>query len=216
PRPDNTLARQEHDPGLGFDPGAASAARHFAGMLSAPLMLSNVSTQFIDVSRSRGHSRRIGPIAKKLEASLREKLLHQHYDQYRQRLLDAVRFCIRDAGYVIHLSVRTFAAKRKDGSPRRTDVGLLYDPSREEERELSIDLVDELWYELPMLRVRRNYPSRGTIDSIHRYLRDQFADDEYIGIAMHLNRNWLNRNLPISETVLTRFAKTIVRMCTAS
>ncbi|MEL7336737.1 MAG: hypothetical protein AAFN70_11110, partial [Planctomycetota bacterium] len=36
PRPDNTLARQEHDPGLGFDPGAASAARHFAGMLSAP------------------------------------------------------------------------------------------------------------------------------------------------------------------------------------
>jgi hypothetical protein len=59
-----------------------------------------------------------------------------------------------------------------------------------------------MYYELPMLRVRRNYPRRGTSDSITKAMRAHFAGEHYVGIEVQFNRAWVGRRLPIRQEVL--------------
>jgi hypothetical protein len=78
----------------------------------------------------------------------------------------------------------------------------LYDPSRDEEVDLCLDWIDEMYDVIPMLRVRRNYPRRGTTDSITKSMRSEFSDRSYLGIEVLLNRAWAGRPLAIrDETV---------------
>src|SRR5690606_34405220 len=97
--------------------------------------------------------------------------------------------------YVVHLSVRTFDAKTRDGRWRRGDVGLLYDPSRQDEVDWCLDLLDELYVTAPELKVRRNHPGRGTNDSLTKSLRSQYSAEVYLGIELVLNRAWMGRSV---------------------
>ena len=70
------------------------------------------------------------------------------------------------APYVVHLSIGTFDLLSKKGKLQRADIGLLYDPAVDEEVDLCIDWFNSMYDDVPMLRVRRNYPRRGTADNI--------------------------------------------------
>lgn len=186
---------------LACDSSGRYAARRLARNLRVPLIENEYSLECVDVTRSIHHRQLFSAASKSLAPTERARLMDQIYWPYRKRVTKAIEHGLRRGTYLIHLSVRTFAASSK-GRMRRTDVGLLYDPAREDEVDFCLDWMDELWEMTPMLRVRRNYPRRGTHDSLTKAMRAQFADQAYLGIEVVLNRAWASRPLKVRDEAL--------------
>jgi predicted N-formylglutamate amidohydrolase len=75
-----------------------------------------------------------------------------------------------------------------DGVVRHADVGLLYDPCREGERELCARWKAALGALAPRLRVRLNYPYAGKGDGVTRMMRKRYAPRTYIGVELEVNQ----------------------------
>lgn len=214
-----------HDPGDG-DRAARFAARRLAGRLDAPLIENEYSPRLVDVARSVGNRRLFPSLASEWGSSgdgaavtprsrasrwkrvERIRLVDEIHTPYRTAIRQQIsRLMIRHP-FVVHLSVRAFAAKYR-GSYRRTDIGLAYDPAAGHEVAFCLDWIDELYDRMPMVRVRRNYPRRGTIDSITRSMRRHFDGMPYLGIELQLNRAWAARPVAARDRVLDGVASSL-------
>jgi predicted N-formylglutamate amidohydrolase len=91
---------------------------------------------------------------------------------------------------VVHIAVHSFTPIL-NGISRRADVGLLYDPARAGERELCARWQVALEGVDPSLRVRRNYPYRGTSDGFTTALRRIHSAAAYAGIEVELSQRLL-------------------------
>ncbi|QDT60761.1 N-formylglutamate amidohydrolase [Stieleria bergensis] len=120
-------------------------------------------------------------------------LIQSIYQSYRQRLESQLSALIDNDSPVLHLSVRTFPGKR-NGEPYRTDVGLLYDTKRALESALCYDWVYECYEETINLKLRRNYPRRGSAESITKAMRRLFGELQYLGVEVWLNQSWAGRD----------------------
>jgi len=193
---------------LSHDEPAAFVARRLAEKLQVPLLLNRYSPDLIDVTHSLHHRSLFPTQTRTWAAEERQQLIETIYEPYRSSVKKAIHTGLDRSGYLIHLSIRTFDIQKK-GKIQRADAGLLYDPACEHEVDLCLDLVDELYEEVPMLRVRRNYPGRGTTDRLTKAMRAEFADDKYFGIELMLNRAWAGRPLPIRDEVIDGIAWTL-------
>ena len=207
------LSRRKLRPGklpatLSHDEPAAYVAQRLADKLQVPLVMNRHSPDLIQVTHSRHHRSLFPPQTRAWSADQRQQLIDTIYDPYRARVRQAIQNGLDRSGYLIHLSIKTFDIQKK-GKIQRADAGLLYDPACEHEVDLCLDLVDELYEEVPMLRVRRNYPGRGTTDRLTKSMRAEFADENYFGIDMLLNRAWAGRPLPIRDEVIEGIAWTL-------
>ncbi len=88
---------------------------------------------------------------------------------------------------MVHLSCHSFTP-RLAGKVRNADIGLLFDPSRGREVKLVAAIAAEIRRELPDLRVRRNYPYRGTADGHTTALRRALPASRYLGIEIELSQ----------------------------
>ncbi len=174
--------------------------------LQAELIVNETPSGLIDVARPRNHRQLLSKPARSLPPQQRDRLIELVYDRYRQRIRSAVGAMLSAHGCAIHLSVRSFNLRsfnsRGWGKPRRTDVGLLYDPASAGEVAFCLDWIDEMWHRAPMLRVRRNYPRRGTGESLIKQLRAEFAGQTYLGIEVWLNRAWASREVRLRDEAI--------------
>jgi predicted N-formylglutamate amidohydrolase len=193
------------------DASGRYAARRLAENLGAPLIENEYSLDCVDVTRSIRHPQLFSGSARQLDAKQRARLLDQIYYPYRERLRRTIMEGLKDSPILIHLSVRSFAASSK-GHMRRTDVGLLYDPSREDEVDFCLDWIEDLYEIAPMLRVRRNYPKRGTQDSMTRAMRAEFSDQPYVGIELAINRAWASRPLRIRDEAIDGLSESLLEI----
>jgi hypothetical protein len=208
------------------DPGALAAATHFAKTLRCPLIAAKYSPSVIDVNRSLGQRGLFSPLTKALPKRVRERIVNEIHRPYREEVESALERSIRQDQLVIHLSVHSFAtfepaqvnAETEDRAQfaRRTDLGLLYDPGREYELALCLDWYEDLYYALPMLRVRRNYPRRGVSENLISQFRRKYSSDSYIGIELQLNRAWCVRDVPVRKKVFSGIAKSLLRLLDAA
>ncbi len=208
------------------DRAARFAARRLAERLDAPLIANEYSPRLVDVGRSVGNRRLFpspasewissqgdGPAAARprppsWRKAERTRLVEEIHAPYRTAIRQQIsRLMIRHP-FVAHLSVRTFAVKYRGGH-RRTDIGLGYDPGAAHEVAFCLDWIDELYDRMPMVRVRRNYPRRGTIDSVTRSMRRHFDGMPYLGIEVQLNRAWAARPVAARDRVLSGIASTL-------
>jgi predicted N-formylglutamate amidohydrolase len=179
--------------------------------LAAPLIANEYSMGLIDVTRSLHHRALFPPPTRTWPAEDRQRLIDQIHTPYRQQIRSEIERLFSQNSYVIHLSIRTFPL-RHSGKIRRADAGLLYDPSRDEEVGLCLDWIDEMYEAIPMLRVRRNYPRRGTTDSITKSMRSEFANRSYLGIEVLLNRAWAARPLAIRDVAIEQMCGCLQRV----
>src|SRR5690606_5596345 len=104
---------------------------------------------------------------------------------------DAVERAVASAarrGPVLHVSAHTFTPVL-DGSERRADVALLFDPRRAGEARFAAAWRDALRLSLPAdFVVRRNYPYRGVSDGFTTHLRKRFPDGVYCGVELEVNQ----------------------------
>jgi predicted N-formylglutamate amidohydrolase len=172
-----------------------------AVQLDARLIANEYSLDLVDVTRSPRHRQLFPPAIRKWPAEDRQRLIDTIYQPYRDRVREALQTALGRWSYVIHLSVRTFAL-RSGNKILRADMGLLYDPSVDDEVDLCLDWIDVMYDRLPMLRVRRNYPRRGTTDSITKAMRSELAGQPYLGIELMLGRAWAGRPVAIRDEVI--------------
>ncbi|HEY5861525.1 MAG TPA: N-formylglutamate amidohydrolase [Casimicrobiaceae bacterium] len=171
----------------GYDPGARTMARRLATAFDAPLVISTVSRLLIDLNRSIGHPRLFSAATRSAPADVRACVIERYYRPYRTQVEGLVREAVSRGRCVVHVSSHSFTPVL-NGSVRRADVGLLYDPARPGETALCARWKDSLAAMAPHLHVRRNYPYAGKGDGLTAHLRRTFSPAVYVGVELEVNQ----------------------------
>jgi len=177
-------ARQALASHRGSDPGALALARSLSRALDTRLLAVTVTRLLVEVNRSRTHPKLFSEFSRSLNIEERERVLDRYYRPHRDRVLDAIQ---SSNGLVCHIGVHSFAPKLQ-GETRQADIGLLYDPARRHEAEFCRAWQCVLRHIDPLLRVRRNYPYRGTSDGLTTALRKCFPEEKYVGLELEVNQ----------------------------
>jgi predicted N-formylglutamate amidohydrolase len=173
----------------GYDSGALTVARDFAAATSAPLFYSTISRLLVELNRPLGHHQIFSERALQLPPPMREELIQRHYLPYWRAVEAAVTRALRRGRPVLHLSCHSFTP-RLASVRRTTDIGLLFDPSYALEASFCKLWRATLRKHAPRLRVRHNYPYRGTGDALTTSLRQKFAARPYLGIEIEINQKF--------------------------
>jgi predicted N-formylglutamate amidohydrolase len=176
----------------GQDIGALALAEALASRLGVTLFAYSYTRLLIDLNRSIGHASLYSEFSRDLDASARQRLLSQYYEPHRTRVANAIETLVALDQRVLHIAVHSFTP-RLTGRTRNADIGLLYDPQRGGERQFCDRWQVALRDSGAQLRVRRNYPYRGTADGFTTYLRRQFSARKYLGIELEVNQSLLGR-----------------------
>jgi predicted N-formylglutamate amidohydrolase len=196
---------------VGFDLGALDLARRLAHRFDVPLAAATVSRLLVDLNRSPGHPRLFSAYVARLPADEKRRIIERFHRPHRNRVEDRVRRWIEKGEPVLHLAVHSFVAEL-NGATRRADVGLLYDPTRRGERRLCRSWVEVLREDAPSLRVRLNYPYRGTADGLTTFLRRRFSPGQYWGIELEVNQKHLEATAATRQMVRGAIGDSLARL----
>jgi len=196
----------------GWDPGALPLARAIAGALGAPLHASSVSRLLVELNRSPHHPALFSEISRRIPRPERERILARYYWPHWKGVLQAVTDGAAEGKQVLHLAVHTFTPML-DGTVRRMEMGILYDPGRDAERAFARRWREALRVLLPEgetgLRIRFNQPYRGTSDSLPTWLRKRFAPHTYLGVEMEVNQGLIMKGGRSWEALRSAILRTL-------
>ncbi len=171
----------------GFDAGALELARRLAARLDAPLHAATVTRLLVDLNRHERSPAVFSRWTAELPIAARRELVARWHRPHRRAVHDACAAAIARGRAVLHVAVHSFTPVL-GGQTRNADVGLLYDPGRARERSFAARWRAELREHDPTLRVRMNYPYRGSSDGLTRWLRTCFPERRYAGLELELNQ----------------------------
>ena len=89
---------------------------------------------------------------------------------------------------IIHLGIHSFTPEL-NGKVRNTDIGILYDPARPQERAYAQVIKAEIKRLYPTMKVRFNYPYKGTTDGLTTTLRKKIGP-RYVGLEIEINQKF--------------------------
>lgn len=173
----------------GYDPGALELARHLSRRFRAPLFRGVVTRLLVDLNRSLQSPTLFSKYALRLEEKERLDLLARYWEPYRHAVRNALEERLEKGRTVLHFSVHSFTPKLR-GDTRRTDIGLLFDPSRPREAAFCRALRGALQKALPELRIDMNEPYSGVSDGLTSTLRAEFPRHRYLGIEFEVNQRF--------------------------
>ena len=97
----------------------------------------------------------------------------------------------KSAPTIIHLGIHSFTPVL-NGKVHNTDIGILYDPARPQERAYANVIKAEIKRLYPTIKVRFNYPYKGSSDGLTTTLRKKFGP-RYVGIEIEINQKFFQR-----------------------
>lgn len=176
----------------GWDPGALRVAKVLSQKLKSPFFYSETSRLLVELNRSPGHRSLFSEFTASLSDSEKDQILAEHWTPYRNEVTGCLDGLLKRSCKVVHLSVHSFTPVWAD-KPRRTSIGLLYDPRRSSERLLCNRWKERLRVARPDLVIHSNQPYLGKADGFTTSLRRRYADpdrfrDEYIGVEIEVNQ----------------------------
>lgn len=143
----------------------------------------------IEVNRSLHHPNLFSEVTKSFSSEEKKKLIENYYLPYRNEVEEKVKNYLEEGEDVLHLSIHSFTPSL-NGEGRTADIGLLYDPSRNQEKQFSAALKLKLEQQTEKLRVKMNYPYLGKADGFTTYLRKKFPRN-YMGIEIEVNQKFV-------------------------
>jgi predicted N-formylglutamate amidohydrolase len=173
----------------GYDVGALQYARDFARAFRAPLLYSTTSRLLVELNRSLGHPQLFSARTRRLAPNERQHLVERYYLPYRRAVEARIRSALQRGRRVVHLSCHSFTP-RLGAVLRKADIGVLFDPGRAGEAALCGAWRRALLACEPRLRVRRNYPYRGSADGLTTSLRRRFPEGRYLGIELEVSQKF--------------------------
>lgn len=192
----------------GYDPGTLSLAKFLATAMAAPLKKSETTRLLVDLNRSPESHSLFSEIVQSLTQVEKKQVLAQHYLPYRTTLSAKIQELISDGAQVVHLSVHSFTPSLA-GETRNADLGLLYDPAITAEKIFCQNWCHLLKQHMPELRIRYNYPYRGTADGLVKVLRKSLHQKDYLGIELELNQALLCRKNNFPQPLLAALLETL-------
>ena len=114
-----------------------------------------------------------------------------YWTEYRAAIEKFVESALKpktQAATIVHLGIHSFTPEL-NGKVRNTDIGILYDPARPQERAYANVIKDEIKRLYPTMKVRFNYPYKGTSDGLTTTLRKKFGP-RYVGIEIEINQKF--------------------------
>ena len=174
----------------GWDPGALELGGQLAAAFNAPLHASTTTRLLVDLNRSIGHRQLYSEATRGLTRGARAEIAARHYRPHRDAVEGEIARRIATGAQVIHIASHSFTPVMA-GVVRRADVAWLYDPKRAGESALAKHWMAELARRAPDLRLRRNYPYRGSGDGLATLLRKRFPGTAYVGIELEVNQRFV-------------------------
>jgi len=194
----------------GWDPGALWIGRVLQRQLAAPLFATKTTRLLVEPNRSLGHPQLFSEFTRPLDVDTKRAILARYYHPHRQRVAGWIQQQISTGHTVVHVGCHTFTP-RLHSQIRRADVGLLYDPRRELERQFCQAWRLAMLKQRPDVHVRRNYPYRGAADGFTTALRRCHRPGEYLGLELEVNQRWL-QHLPQLRRLATDLAATFAEI----
>ena len=194
-----------------YDPGSLSLARVLAEGMAAQLKKSQTTRLLVDLNRSSGSHSLFSEKTKTLKKRDKKQLLAEHYLPYREAVSESIRQLIANDVQVVHLSVHSFTPVLH-GDERNADLGLLYNPAFREDKFFCRSWGGLLKERLPDLKVRYNYPYRGTADGLVRTLRNKLGQKDYLGIELEINQRLLGKKNTFPAALLSGLLETLQEM----
>jgi predicted N-formylglutamate amidohydrolase len=171
----------------GLDYGALEVARALGGRLGVEPVTATITRLVVDLNRSPHHRNVVSQYMRSLPKPERAAAMRAYYWPYRTEVERRVAAGASAGSLVLHVAAHSFTPVL-DGITRNCDIGLLYDPRRACERRFIEAWREELGAAAPSLRVRRNYPYRGTSDALVTYLRHRYGQRRYAGVELEVNQ----------------------------
>lgn len=173
----------------GLDFGAREFALKLRARFRAPCYEGRVSRLVADLNRSPDHPGLFGPGIQELSEDRKQSILRQYYYPYRREAETHIRRLIQNKKNILHLSVHSFTPVL-NGKTRTTDIGILFDPDRAGEAAFARAWRKAWLKSGTSLKMKFNYPYRGTADGFTTYLRSRFSADRYLGIELEINQKY--------------------------
>lgn len=171
----------------GIDIGALAVSQEVVTLFKAPLIFATVTRLLVDLNRSPGHKHMLSEFSRELSDAEQERAIADHYWPYRHEVEAWIAKRVARGQKVIHISMHSFTPKLH-GPVRNAEIGLLYDPRRAIEANGADLMHDALKISAGSLRVRRNYPYKGTADAFQLHLRRQFSEKLYAAFEIEMNQ----------------------------
>ena len=159
------------------------------------------SRLFVDLNRTITNKSAFSDYYKQFETRNRnaaEKAKEQatkYWTEYRENIekfvsknIGSLRQAQRPEAAIVHLGIHSFTPVL-NGKIRNTDIGILYDPSRPAECALAQVIKGEIKRLYPQMKVRFNYPYKGTSDGLTTTLRKNFGP-QYAGLEIEINQKF--------------------------
>lgn len=177
----------------GWDPGALRIAEAMSGMLGAILFSSTTSRLLIELNRSIEHRSLFSEFTASLPFTEKQQMIDKYWQPYRDSVTAHIDNLVNAGHSVIHLSIHSFTPVW-ESTPRRTSIGLLYDPRRIHERMYCEAWKTTLRQQQPDYTIHSNQPYRGISDGFTTSLRRRFdiaarSSGSYIGIEVEINHS---------------------------
>ena len=159
------------------------------------------SRLFVDLNRTLTNKSAFSDYYEALDKATAAKTKAQataYWQEYRAAIEKFVESALRSFGpssgsgalktTFVHLGIHSFTPTL-NGKVRNTDIGILYDPSCPKECELAQVIKAEIKRLYPAMKVRFNYPYKGTSDGLTTTLRKKFGQ-RYVGIEIEINQKF--------------------------
>lgn len=171
----------------GWDPGSLELSQILSEKTGSELFTYSFTRLFIELNRSIGHPKLFSEFTRSLSRTEKQAIIEKYYQPHRMRVADAINKNISKNRPVIHISVHTFTPIL-EGKERNFEIGLLYDPKRNLEKNVCRIWKSQINEILPDFRVRMNQPYKGISDGFTTFLRKNFCENSYLGIELEVNQ----------------------------
>ncbi len=181
----------------GWDPGAWDVANYLGNHFQVAPIGCHTTRLLIEANRALDSSQLFSRYSTSLSDSEKRLLIDKIYNPYRQ----LVRLNIEKLQKpVLHLSIHSFTPVY-DGSERKVEIGLLFDPDRELESHFCHAYQDTLKLSLPDTNVQFNKPYLGIDDGLTSHLRTIYGNTLYAGIEIEISQKFVSDLQKIKQSL---------------
>ena len=172
-----------------YDAGAFQLYTFLCKQLKvSKLFYGKVRRLIVDLNRSLTHKQLFSKGIRQLPLEVQQHILQRYYHPYYQSIYKYLDRQSKST-QVLHVAIHSFTPCL-NGVARNNDIGILYDPSRIQEKELA-----KQWKACfkPEFKVRNNYPYLGIADGLATQLRRRYPKQQYLGFELECNQDLLNQ-----------------------
>jgi predicted N-formylglutamate amidohydrolase len=194
----------------GWDPGALNLAQHLSREFRTPLLHGEITRLLVELNGAPDNPQLFSEFALRLPEGRREGLFKRNYQSYLETLRARLADCLTRHPRVLHLSVHTFP-RELAGKRQAIDIGILFDPGREEETALVHAWSRALRAAAPALAIEASALDPASTQHLTTLLRGEHLADAYLGIGLEVCQSFFLDGAPLRWDAVRKLVTTTLK-----